>query len=109
MKIAVNNLAFAVQKAECFGVLGPNGGGKTTLVNILCGLYPATSGTAFLDSHCIDTHLELAQRHIGVCPQDSVLFPDLTGREHLLLFGRLRNLQGTGKLFAVAVLVTDLH
>jgi len=83
-----------VKMGECFGLIGPNGGGKTTLLNVLSGLYPATLGTAFINRCSITTHLNEAQRHIGVCPQDSILWDELTGRQHLLYFGRLRNLHG---------------
>lgn len=93
-KVAVDNLALAVNPLECYGLLGPNGGGKTTLVNILSGLYPTTSGDGALNGHSVVSDLAAAQRHMGVCPQDSVIWPELSAREHLMLFGSLRNLHG---------------
>jgi len=111
-KIAVNDLAFTVEFGECFGLIGPNGGGKTTLINILSGLYPTTSGSAKINGFSVVDDLADAQRYIGVCPQDSVLWDELSGRQHLLYFGRLRNLEGQDLEFAVdqalrQVMLTD--
>jgi len=100
-KIAVNNLAFIVKAGECFGLIGPNGGGKTTLVNVLSGLYPTTSGSASINGYSITERLTDAQRYIGVCPQDSVLWDELSGYQHLVYFAKLRNLEGTDLLEAV--------
>ena len=50
-KVAVNNLSFAVNKNECFGLLGHNGAGKSTTINMLCGLFGPTSGDAIVDGH----------------------------------------------------------
>lgn len=63
-------------------------------MNILSGLYPTTSGDASIQGHSVVTDLAAAQRHMGVCPQDSVIWPELSAREHLKLFGSLRNLHG---------------
>lgn len=63
-------------------------------MNILSGLYPTTSGDAAIDGHSVVTDLAAAQRRMGVCPQDSVIWPELSAREHLTLFGSLRNLHG---------------
>ena len=48
---AVNGLDLTVKKGEIFGLLGPNGAGKTTVINILCGLLPATSGSAYVGGY----------------------------------------------------------
>ncbi len=50
---AVKNLSFAVRHGEIFGLLGPNGAGKTTLLSMLTGIYPPTSGTAWVAGHNI--------------------------------------------------------
>jgi len=111
-KVAVDNLALAVNPVECFGLLGPNGGGKTTLVNVLSGLYTASSGDAMVKGNSVVTGTASAQRHLGVCPQECVLWGELSAREHLLLFGKLRNLDGEQLEAAVEltlkqVLLTD--
>lgn len=68
--------------------------GKTTLVNLLSGLYATTSGDARVRGHSVVADLAAAQRRLGVCTQDSVLWGELSAREHLRLFARLRNLNG---------------
>eukprot|EP00026_Physarum_polycephalum_P000360 Phypoly_transcript_00360.p1 GENE.Phypoly_transcript_00360~~Phypoly_transcript_00360.p1 ORF type:complete len:1639 (+),score=219.92 Phypoly_transcript_00360:165-5081(+) len=112
VKVAVNNLAFTVSHGECFGLIGPNGGGKSTLINVLSGLYPTTSGKAFINGYSVTKDLLDVQRCIGVCPQDSILWDELTGRQHLLYFARLRGLSGENLDFAVdqllyQVMLTD--
>jgi ATP-binding cassette subfamily A (ABC1) protein 3 len=64
-------------------------------VNILSGLYPITEGDGKVKGHSVVEDHAAAQRHMGLCPQDSVLWGELSAREHLYLFGRLRNLSGT--------------
>lgn len=66
------------------------GAGKTTLISILTGVYPATSGTAKLAGFDIKNQSELALRSIGVCPQFDILWSDLTVEEHLYFYARLK-------------------
>lgn len=62
--------------------MGASGSGKTTLMEALCGLRHVTSGSIHLDQRNI-THLRPGERGIALVPQDNVLFPHLTVREHL--------------------------
>eukprot|EP01112_Ceratiomyxa_fruticulosa_P002105 TRINITY_DN1223_c0_g1_i2.p1 TRINITY_DN1223_c0_g1~~TRINITY_DN1223_c0_g1_i2.p1 ORF type:complete len:847 (-),score=170.51 TRINITY_DN1223_c0_g1_i2:138-2678(-) len=91
---AVNKLTLSVKQGQCFGLLGPNGSGKSTTLNIISGLYTPSSGTCVVQDYNIKTDLAMAQLSLGVCPQDDVLWGELTGREHLLFFGRLKNYTG---------------
>lgn len=75
--------------------------GKTTLVNVVSGLYPVTKGDAKILGNSVVSDLKEAQKHTGVCPQDSVFWPEMSAREHLNLFGRLRNLRGNALKAAV--------
>ena len=93
-KVAVKNLTLGVKYGECFGFLGPNGAGKTTSINILCGLYRATSGTAVIDGMDIRDNIDSIHMLMGVCPQDNILWDDLTGPEHLEFYGRIKNMKG---------------
>jgi len=90
---ALVDLTLEVEKGELFGLLGPNGAGKTTTIDILCGLAKPTSGTASVCGH--DTLRETAKvkELIGVCPQETALYPYLTGRENVELFGNLHTMQ----------------
>lgn len=93
-KTACDNLSFAVSNHECFGFLGPNGAGKTTSINLMTGLTPPTKGTVIVAGMDIRTELNRIYSTIGVCPQHDLLWGNLTAREHLLFYGRLKNLTG---------------
>ena len=93
-KVAVHRLAMCIEPGECMGLLGHNGAGKTTLINMLCGLIPATTGTAKIFGFDLNTEIDRIHMIMGVCPQHDILWEGLTGREHLLFFGRLKNLHG---------------
>ena len=91
---AVDDLNLQVDKGELFGLLGPNGAGKTTVINILCGLLKPTSGSAVVGGYDVQKEPAKVKELIGVCPQDTPIYPYLTGRENAELFG---NLQGMPK------------
>ncbi|KAK3156341.1 hypothetical protein QOZ80_2AG0105930 [Eleusine coracana subsp. coracana] len=78
----------------CLGILGPNGAGKTTLIGMLTGFMKPTSGTAYIDRMDIRLDMDKIYSGIGVCPQFDLLWETLTGREHLIFYGRLKNLSG---------------
>jgi ABC-type multidrug transport system ATPase subunit len=87
--LALDGVSFRVGRGEIVGLLGPNGAGKTTAVDVCCGLRKPTSGTARvlgLDARHGGAEL---RRRIGVVPQDSGLYPELTANEHLDLFAAL--------------------
>ncbi|CAJ0585432.1 unnamed protein product, partial [Mesorhabditis spiculigera] len=79
-KPAVNELTFAVDKGQCFGLLGVNGAGKTTTIDIITGLRYATSGSIEILGEDGPTTVP-----IGYCPQFDAVLLDLTGRETLEL------------------------
>jgi ABC-2 type transport system ATP-binding protein len=91
---ALDGLSFAVPAGTVFGLLGPNGAGKSTTVKILTTLAQADSGTATVAG--LDVRARAAQvRHaIGVVAQRSGADPMATGRENLLLTGRIQGLRG---------------
>jgi ABC-type lipoprotein export system ATPase subunit len=90
---AVDSLTIKAYEGQVFCLLGHNGAGKSTTVSMLTGLYPPTSGDATLYGHSIVTSLEDVQREIGVCPQHDILFPTLTVREHLELYGAVMGVE----------------
>lgn len=96
-KIAVRELSLSMARGQCFGVLGPNGAGKTTLINMLTGFTKPTSGTAYIEGMDIQLDMDKIYTGIGVCPQHDLLWETMTGREHLMFYGRLKKLKG-GKL-----------
>ena len=90
---AVDNISFDVRKGEIFGFLGANGAGKTTAMRILCGLSRPTSGEGTVAGYDINTGQEKIKRHIGYMSQKFSLYPDLTVRENIRLFGGIYGLK----------------
>ncbi|KAI5074522.1 hypothetical protein GOP47_0010483 [Adiantum capillus-veneris] len=93
-KFAVKGLSLAIPRGECFGMLGPNGAGKTTSISMMTGLLAPTSGTIYIEGLDIQENVDKIYSCMGVCPQHDLLWETLTGREHLLFYGRLKNLKG---------------
>jgi ABC-2 type transport system ATP-binding protein len=89
---AVDDLSLEIEKGELFGLLGPNGAGKTTAIKVLCSLLTPTSGTAKVAGYDVRTESSKIKEIIGVCPQDSAVYPFLTGRENVELFGNLHTM-----------------
>ena len=84
---AVSNVSFAVAKGEIFGMLGPNGAGKTTTMEIVEGLRTADSGKVAVVGMDIEQHAQQVKSRIGVQLQTTSLYPRLSVREVLDLFG----------------------
>jgi ABC-type multidrug transport system ATPase subunit len=90
-KKALNYLNLKVPKGEVYGLLGPNGAGKTTLISILTSFLEKTSGKVFINSLDMDEHK--LPKKLAFCPQFNIQWPNLTVREHLIIFGFLRNIE----------------
>ncbi len=90
---AVADVSFAVQPGELFGFLGPNGAGKTTTINMLTGLARPDAGTIRVGGIDCARDPKAAQHLIGVVPDDSNLYPELTGHENLCFCGALYGLR----------------
>jgi len=80
---AVDQITFDLFSGELFGFLGPNGAGKTTTIKMLTGLARPTGGVAFINAVDISKHPKKAQQLMGVVPDESNLYPELTGFENL--------------------------
>lgn len=89
---AVDGVSFRIAPGETYGLLGPNGAGKTTTISMICGLLTPDSGTATVAGQAVGPRAIDAKRHIGLVPQDLAIYPDLTGRENLVFFGRVQGL-----------------
>ena len=91
---AVRGVDLEVSAGEIFGFLGPNGAGKSTTVRMLTTLLTITSGRAEVAGVDIGRDPDGARRKIGVALQEAGLDPRQTGRELLVLHGRLFGLSG---------------
>ncbi|XP_032366681.1 retinal-specific phospholipid-transporting ATPase ABCA4 isoform X4 [Etheostoma spectabile] len=87
---AVDRICVAIPPGECFGLLGVNGAGKTTMFKMLTGDIDVTSGEASVAGHSILTNILDVHQNMGYCPQFDAIDELLTGREHLHLYARLR-------------------
>ncbi len=81
--LAVNDVSFRVRQGELFGFLGPNGAGKTTTINMLTGLARLDAGKIRISGIECTSNPKAAQHLIGVVPDESNLYPELTGFENL--------------------------
>ena len=86
---AVDHINFEVKKGEIFGFLGPNGAGKTTTIRILTGLLKPDEGKAFVVGYDVAKNPIEAKQCIGVVPEVSNAYIDLTAWENLTLIGKL--------------------
>ncbi|XP_068781238.1 phospholipid-transporting ATPase ABCA1-like isoform X1 [Struthio camelus] len=91
-KIAVDGLTLNFYEGQITSFLGHNGAGKTTTMSILTGLFPPTSGTAFILGKDIRSELSTIRQNLGVCPQHNVLFDLLTVEEHIWFYAHLKGL-----------------
>jgi ABC-2 type transport system ATP-binding protein len=87
--LAVDHINFEVKKGEIFGFLGPNGAGKTTTIRMLTGLSKPTAGSAHILGYDIDSQITEAKKYIGVVPELSNLYDELSGLDNLLFMAQL--------------------
>lgn len=84
-KTVVNKMSLNFYEDQITGFLGHNGAGKTTVTFILCGIHAPTSGTAHILDRDIRNEMDVIRRSIGFCPQQNILFDELTVEQHLKL------------------------
>jgi ABC-2 type transport system ATP-binding protein len=91
---ALDGVSFQVREGEVFGLLGPNGAGKSTTVRVLVTLTDADDGAASILGHDVRREQNAVRRLIGYVPQDSGVDQFGTGRENLMLQGRVQGMGG---------------
>jgi len=90
---AVRGVSFEVYKGEMFGLVGPDGAGKTTTIRILCGLLSLDSGSAFIFDKNIKKHIKEIQNQIGYLSQKFSLYGDLTVDENIEFFADIHGVK----------------
>lgn len=91
---AVDDLTLAIAPSEIFGLLGPNGSGKTTTIRMLCGLLEPTAGTARVAGIEVTESPERVKTRIGYMSQKFGLYEDLTVAENLAFYAGIYGLRG---------------
>ena len=86
---AVDGITVTVRCGEIYGLVGPSGAGKTTLIRMLCGLTTPTSGEARLLGHPMPRERRAVAGRFGYMPQERAVYRDLSVGENLLFFGRI--------------------
>jgi ABC-2 type transport system ATP-binding protein len=88
----VNKVSFVVRPGEVLGYLGPNGAGKSTTIKILAGLLEPTAGEIFFEGRPIGENIYDYKSRLGYVPEQSEIYPHLSGYDYLLMVGRLRRM-----------------
>ena len=106
--VAVESLDLTIHRGEVFGLLGPNGSGKTTTIRMLCGLLVPTSGDASVVGFDIRTQSEDLRRNIGYMSQRYGLYDELTVYENIRFYASVYGLRGDAREARIQVLMEDL-
>lgn len=92
--VAVDGISFTVEKGEVFGFLGPNGSGKTTVIKMLTGILPLTSGRGLVNDIDVSVDPDGVRNCIGYMSQKFSLYDDLTVLENLRFYAQIYGLRG---------------
>src|SRR5512143_2634286 len=106
--IAVSDLSLEVCEGEVFGLLGPNGAGKTTSINMICGLLKPDAGQVIVRGKTITNGDASIRARVGVCPQNIILWGQLTCLEQMQFIGQLYGLRGKTARERAQKLLQDL-
>ena len=90
-KVAVTDVTFNIYKGQITVLLGHNGAGKTTTMNMITGIFPPTSGDVLVGDYSVRLQTKQARKSLALCPQENVLYNELSCAEHLKLYAVLKD------------------
>lgn len=102
---AIRDIDFEITRHGIYGLLGSNGAGKSTIMNIMCGVLKQTEGDVSIKGISMREHPVEAKRHIGFLPQTPPLHPELTVTEYLEYCADLRHIEGKEVMKAVELVM----
>lgn len=105
----IQDLTFSVKRGECLALIGKNGTGKTTTLNLLAGLIRPHSGNIWINGYPMQTHPRLAKQAIGFLADQAPLYPELTVREYLNFTAKLRQLPKQIRIHNIDNTLESLH
>ena len=105
---AVRELTLRIERGEVFGLLGPNGSGKTTTIRMLCGILEPSAGSATVAGIDVAAAPEQVRQRIGYMSQQFGLYEDLTAGENLTFYAAIYGLTGDARRARVAEVVAFL-
>ncbi len=105
---AVDGVSFRVERGEIIGLLGPNGSGKTTIMRILTGFFPPTSGRALVAGLDVEKHSLEVRSRIGYLPENVVLYPDMPVERFLSFCAEVKGLDRKKRRARVERVMTDV-
>ncbi|MEM1661816.1 MAG: ABC transporter ATP-binding protein [Desulfurococcaceae archaeon] len=98
---ALRGLSFVVKKGEIYGLIGPNGSGKTTTLRIIAGLVKPTKGLIRIAGFDIVKKPEITKQYIGYLPEEADVYYRLTGLEHIEFYAKLYGLDSEAVEYGV--------
>lgn len=107
--VAVDSLDLTIGRGEVFGLLGPNGSGKTTTIRMLCGLVTPSSGRATVVGYDVHQAPEQIRRAIGYMSQRYGLYDDLTVAENIRFYATVYGLRGDAREARMVALMDELE
>lgn len=103
---AVHNVSITINQGDIYGFIGLNGAGKTTLIRMLLGMIQPTQGVCYIKGEKIGFHSQRIWRHVGYMVESPYAYPELTVKENLQLYQRLRMIS---RVDAVSSVMDQLH
>lgn len=107
--LALNQFCLAVDKNECFGILGESGAGKTTAVRLMTGDLVPTAGHVWIEGYSLEEERSHVLRRVGYCPQFEGLLEDLTGYETLKIIALIRGISENKMEYTINRLAEEFY